>query len=324
MPVLISISQAPLVFLDAENNGNTHNTIKIMRSVFNLVVLMTLLGIVVSTSGTVQLDYFAYVDIAVEAIFVLITLYITVDGLKPAEVSISRFVLGKDNLRMLKMGVFGVVAEKMALHFLIFIPELLNHILPLANIFNFTQMEDRTSTFAAFAAYETFEPICTAVSQAMKTTLIQILTPNNQMKRYERVTAVILSGFLLEFTVNAIINIALYCAISSIIPSLYFDTTYNMQGSIFTNSHFDPTRLSSVANVAIEGITRPIYSFVMVTANICQMKDLLGFAVAIKYIAVIVSYIITYYLDTQEVIDELFWPNLTVDLACILPYLLIL
>ena len=54
------------------------------------------------------------------------------------------------------------------------------------------------------------------------------------------------------------------------------------------------------------------------------MRDVWSFTILVKYVAVVVSFGFTYAIVAQEIVDELFFSNLTADIAAFLPYLVIL
>ena len=54
------------------------------------------------------------------------------------------------------------------------------------------------------------------------------------------------------------------------------------------------------------------------------MKDVWIFTILVKYVAVMVSFGFTFVIPAMEIIDELFFSNLTADIAAFLPYLVIL
>ena len=54
------------------------------------------------------------------------------------------------------------------------------------------------------------------------------------------------------------------------------------------------------------------------------MRDVWTFTILVKYVAMMVSFGFTYVIPAMEIVDELFYSNLTADISAFLPYIVIL
>ncbi|CAL5994932.1 Hypothetical_protein [Hexamita inflata] len=231
----------------------------------------------------------------------------------------TRFSLSLNTLTDMLLPVLFLALKQCIVHILGNLPE---HVIPvLALILNFTQTEteQKNGMFLAFAFFVTYQQISSAVSRTIHAVLLQVFMPNVQMKRYERMTQFMTSGFGIIFAISAVINIVLFVVCNQIVTVVFYDIKYNRADQQFIDGDYSIDSFYSIKYLAIEGIMRPIQSFVVYSSEITHNVGCYAFVVIVRYTATIGMFLIAYFTNVTKSIDYMVLAELSVDICCIMP-----
>ncbi|CAL6058228.1 Hypothetical_protein [Hexamita inflata] len=144
------------------------------------------------------------------------------------------------------------------------------------------------------------------------------------MKRYDRVLKFFDKGFKTFIIISICINIALFMAFNKIITSVYFDVRYKSTNSIYSSNNFEIPDFASIKFISLEAVTKLIAQFTLSAAEVSQTTYIMVYLIIVKCSVSITVFIINYYCNTLDLIQQIISSEITIDLCCIFPYLLML
>ncbi|CAL6003914.1 MatE_and transmembrane domain-containing protein [Hexamita inflata] len=317
LPYINAIQYAVYIMI-CENKGNYLSLIEISQVILHLTSLYLAIFVLNSMRIEVTLRSFAIIDIAVNAVFAIVFGWPILKSTKSKK-PITRFSLSLNTFRDMLLPVLFLALKQCVVYILGNLPE---YVIPvLALILNFTQTEteQKNGMFLAFAFFVTYQQISSAVSRTIHAVLLQVFMPNVQMKRYERMTQFMTSGFGIIFGVSAVINIVLFVVCNQIVTVVFYDLKYNRADQQFIDGEYSIDSFYSIKYLAIEGIIRPIQSFVVYSSEITHNVGCYTFVVIVRYTATIGMFLIAYFTNVTKSIDYMVLAELSVDICCILP-----
>ncbi|CAL6064576.1 MatE_and transmembrane domain-containing protein [Hexamita inflata] len=320
MPILLAC-QYTLYILISENKGNYISLIEIAKTVVHAATLYVTILIMTTMKKAVSLKIFAIIEVVINAVF-------AVACLKPLIFQktnkISLFSISSSLFKDFKMPIFWVSIKSFLLYMISNLSEYAIPILAFVIIFKQTEAETKNGMFIAFAFFVTYQQISCAVSRAVQGVLLQVFTPNVQMKRYERISALMTGGFGMLFLISVVLNLVLFVICNYMITVVFYDVTYNSAGGEFVEVGYSIDTFYSIKYVAMEGLFRPLQTFVICTSEITQTASSYFYVVVVKYIAVIGMFLISYFTNITKSIDYMVITEATIDICCILPFISLL
>ncbi|CAL6015291.1 MatE_and transmembrane domain-containing protein [Hexamita inflata] len=319
MPILLAC-QYTLYILISENKGNYISLIEIAKTVIHAAALYVVIIIMTAQKTAVTLKTFAIIELVINAVFAVACLKPILLFSKGKE-SITRFSIGFSAFKDFKMPIFWMSTKAFLLYMICNLSEYAIPILAFVIIFKQTETETKNGMFIAFAFFVTYQQISCAVSRAVQGVLLQVFTPNVQMKRYERISALMTGGFGMLFLISVVLNLVLFIICNYMITVVFYDVTYNSAGGEFVEVGYSIDTFYSIKYVAMEGLFRPLQTFVICTSEITQTASSYFYVVVVKYIAVIGMFLISYFTNITKSINYMVITEATVDLCCVLPYI---
>ncbi|CAL6064500.1 Hypothetical_protein [Hexamita inflata] len=144
------------------------------------------------------------------------------------------------------------------------------------------------------------------------------------MKRYDRVLKFFDKGLKTFIIISICINIALFMAFNKIITSVYFDLRFNSTNSVYTSNNFEIPDFASIKFISLEAVTKLIAQFTLSAAEVSQTTYIVVYFIVIKCTVSISVFLINYYCNTLDLIQQIIASEITIDLCCIFPYFLML
>ncbi|CAL6020337.1 MatE_and transmembrane domain-containing protein [Hexamita inflata] len=311
-------TQYSVYIIICENKGNYLSLLEISRVLLHLTFLYLTIFVMNSMKIQITSKVFAIIDIVVNAIFAEVYCFTMLKVIQRKQ-PITRFTLSMNVLSDLLLPVMFMAMKQCIAHILANLPE---HLIPiLALILNFaqTESEQKNGMFLAFAFFVTYQQVSASVSKTIHEILLQVFMPNVQMKRYERMTGFMTSGFGIIFIISALINIVLFVVCNQIVTVVFFDIKYNKAEQQFIDGDYSINSFYSIKYLAIEGILRPVQSFVIYSSEITHNVGCYAFVVLVRYIATIGMFLIAYFTNISKSIDFMVLSELSIDICCILP-----
>ncbi|CAL6055536.1 MatE_and transmembrane domain-containing protein [Hexamita inflata] len=315
MPILSTIYNVPLPGMVAENRSDIVAFISIAKELISTIAVYMMCTICKGSNKTISMNSFAIIEIVITSVFIIVVYYI----LAKADSS-SRFSLTFSSFKDLKMTVLIEVLLKTCNYMVSYITDNILPLLALISLQLSTGLE-RLGGILSLGIMLQFQQFCVCVAQSVESVVIQVSIPNNQLKRFDRMSTLLKQGMLQFLVISIVINLIMYVSFNQLLTMVYQDLSYSSLTHKFNNQNYSTDALYSAKLIAIESMLRPLYQFVTSMSFVCGYKIITVFLIILKSIIHIIMIIICFTIKTMNELDLIIYAMLFIDILCVYPYI---
>ncbi|CAL5991424.1 MatE_and transmembrane domain-containing protein [Hexamita inflata] len=316
IPIMLPLSKASFQILNADNNIIKKAFMEITFNILQLIFVYVSFVVLSAYGISIKLEYMAWSAVAVNAIFVVVALLFFTLGQN------TRFKITVQSLQEFKVKAIWIAIKSTSAY--IFFNG--THILILLYCFSllFSAKTDFEPLILTLGLYLYFQQISGSFSESLRASLVQVLMPNAQMKRYDRITTILGMDFIYLFLTNAFILALLLVSLNSLLQFVYSDLKFDLLDATFTWSS-STIYLKWVELAIIESIFRPFQVIALVSASVLKYNDCSLLLIILKILCSTAQFLtVLLSVNIENCISFIFTVEVTFDAISVLPYLIIL
>ncbi|CAL6025541.1 MatE_and transmembrane domain-containing protein [Hexamita inflata] len=319
-PITTTFSSSIFLVFSSENSTIMKGAIEMGKYILKLLITYLFTLIVSGLGNNVTLEVFAYSEIITNVIMAIGSIAFFYDTKKKQIFTI--FKIGPDTLKGIKWAVFSHVFRQQLLYLVVNSVQPIVFIMLIASTIH-EKADSRNSDLLAIGLMIFFYQISTSLSDSLQNSIPHMLVSNLQLKRYDRISSLIMGNFLSVLGIGAILNLIFFYLMNQLYELIYVGLTYDKLSFTFSQQDYKTTNFSTIHYLAFEAMFRPFQSLVVGAAGIFKFRDCQIVMIALQYVFVLAVFY-TIYSGNSSVIQFAIIVNVALDFCAVFAYIIIL